>query len=270
VRPAVLDAAVHPSRAEQSAAVPDPGGFAAALDAALDACAGDRSCRFAPGRDPSAAFDALMTSLTSRPVLAGTRRIGRTEAELGVVSGLYRGAAGWPELMVALAAAETGDGEPLAGLVDRYTGRRPDGSYDNQMEAHYAINCTDLAARLTPEEARATVLGLPADPPRFQAVTILLALPCAYWPTPRVAPPGAPIEARGAPPILVIGGEHDPATPIEGAEAMAGVLESGTLLRWGGTGHTAFGRGDGCIDEAVVRYLVELRAPADDTVCPDG
>lgn len=268
VRAAVLDAAVHPSRATQSAAVTDARAFRASLDAALADCAADSACPFASDEDPSAAYDTLMASLSRRPLTIGDRRFGRTIAELGVVSGLYRGAAGWPELMRALAAAAAGDGAPLAALADRYTGRRADGSYDNQMEAHYAINCTDLAARLTPEEARARVLGLERDPERFRAVTVLLALPCAYWPAPRVAPPGAPIEAGGAPPILVIGGENDPATPIEGAEAMAGILESGTLLRWAGTGHTAFGRGEACIDDRVVRYLVEMRAPPDDTICP--
>jgi pimeloyl-ACP methyl ester carboxylesterase len=209
-----------------------------------------------------------MTSLARAPLDVDGRRFGRTAAELGVVSGLYRGAAGYPELLNALAAAAAGDGGPLSALTDRYTGRRTTGSYDNQMAAHYAINCTDLSARLTPREARDAVLRLDTDPERFQAVSILLALPCAYWPAPPVGLERAPLEATGAAPILVVGGEHDPATPIEGAEALAGALESASLLRWQGTGHTAFGRGNDCVDAAVVAYLVELRAPADDTTCP--
>jgi pimeloyl-ACP methyl ester carboxylesterase len=80
--------------------------------------------------------------------------------------------------------------------------------------------------------------------------------------------PPSPLDAKGAPPILVIGGTADPATPIEGAEALAATLDSGVLLRFQGTGHTAFGRGNACVDQAVVTYLVDLRAPAPGTSCP--
>jgi pimeloyl-ACP methyl ester carboxylesterase len=270
VRAAVLDAAVHPQRADRGVAIPDSGAFASALDAALDACADDAACPFARNGDPQAAYDALMASINVQPLDVDGRRFGRTPAELGVVSGLYRGAAGWPELWNALAAAAAGDGRPLSALTDRYTGRRGDGSYTNQMPAHYAINCTDLAARLRPVEARRAVLGLSANPRRFAGVSVLLALPCAFWSAPPVGLPSAPIDAAGAAPILVVGGENDPATPIQGAEAMAGALRSANLLRWQGTGHTAFGRGNDCIDSAVTSYLVELRIPEDDTTCPGG
>ena len=65
----------------------------------------------------------------------------------------------------------------------------------------------------------------------------------------------------------MIGGEGDPATPIEGAVALAKSLASGTLLRVAGTGHTSLGRGSACVDDAVVAYLVNLTPPADGTTC---
>ena len=207
VRAVVLDGAVHPDRAKSGASNTDTSGFDSALDAALASCAADPSCAFAPGRDRSAAFDALMTRLITAPLDVGGRRLGRTQAELAVVSGLYRGAAGWPELMNALARAEAGDGAPLSALADRYTGRRPDGSYSNEMEAHYAINCVDLGGRLTPAEARDAVHGIEDGRKHLEAVGVLLALPCAFWPAARVDPPPGELDAKGAPPILVIGGE---------------------------------------------------------------
>jgi pimeloyl-ACP methyl ester carboxylesterase len=208
-----------------------------------------------------------MSAIARQPLDVGGRRFGRAAAELGVVSGLYRGASGWPELMQALTAAAAGDGGPLSALTDRYTGRRNDGSYDNQMAAHYAINCTDLDARLSRGDARDAVRDLSPDPPRFEAVSVLLALPCAFWPAPP-QPITGPLDAGGAETILVIGGEHDPATPIEGADALAEALGAATLLRWEGTGHTAFGRGNDCIDAAVVAYLVGGTVPRDGTSCP--
>jgi pimeloyl-ACP methyl ester carboxylesterase len=268
VRAAVLDGAVHPARASRGTATGDPAGFSAALDAALDSCADDPVCAFYSLGQPQQNYDSLMEHLAAVPLDVAGRRLGRTEAELAVVSGLYRGADGWPELMTALAQAAEGNGAPLAALSDRYTGRRPDGSYNNEMEAHYAINCVDLGRRFTPARARAAVRALDHDPDRFEAVSVMLALPCAFWPAPRVEPPSRPITADGAPPILVIGGEGDPATPIESAEALADALVSGVLLRYEGTGHTAFGRGVRCVDDAVVAYLIDLRAPPGGTACP--
>jgi pimeloyl-ACP methyl ester carboxylesterase len=268
VRAAVLDGAVDPERAARGAEVADPIGFDDALNAALDDCATRPTCAFYSYGDPQHNYDALMKYLSSVPLDVGGKKFGRTQAELAVVSGLYRGAAGWPELMTALAAASKGDGRPLKVLHDRYTGRRADGSYDNEMEAHYAINCVDLGGRLNPQSAHDTVRRLDIDPPRFRAVSVLLSLPCAFWPVPRVDPPAGTLDAPGAPPILVVGSAGDPATPIQGAEALTEALDSATLLRSDGSGHTSFAQGNQCIDDAVVAYLVTVTPPAAGTTCP--
>jgi hypothetical protein len=71
----------------------------------------------------------------------------------------------------------------------------------------------------------------------------------------------------GAPPIVVVGTRHDPATPYAGAVAMARVLGSGHLLTWNGHTHTAYGQSD-CINRLVDKYLLDLTLPAEGTVCP--
>ena len=96
----------------------------------------------------------------------------------------------------------------------------------------------------------------------------MLSLPCAFWPAAPVEHPRRNLDAKGAAPILVVGTEGDPVTPIEGAEALADALDSGHLLRWQGDAHTAFARGVDCIDTAVTAYLVELTLPPDATSCP--
>ena len=66
---------------------------------------------------------------------------------------------------------------------------------------------------------------------------------------------------RISPPVLVISTVGDPATPYESGVAVADHLATGVLLTYEGDGHTiAFG-GSGCIDDAVVRYLVDLDPP---------
>jgi hypothetical protein len=42
---------------------------------------------------------------------------------------------------------------------------------------------------------------------------------------------------------------------------------NGALLTRDGTGHTSYGGGNDCIDDAVDTYLLTLELPPDDTVC---
>lgn len=268
LRAVVFDGAVDPQRASQGASSTDAIGFEDALSAALLDCSRAPACPFTSNGDAEGSFDTLMEHVSAVPLEVDGKPFGRTQAELAVVSGLYRGAAGWPDLMTALQKAVEGDGKPLQALHDEYTGRRPDGSYDNETEAHYAINCVDLGGRLTRVAARDAVRGLPKNPPRFRAVSVMFSLPCAFWPVPRVDPPPGPLDAKGAPPILVVGNAADPATPIEGAEALVESLDSATLLRSEGSGHTSFAQGNQCIDDAVVAYFVSVTPPADGTTCP--
>ena len=66
---------------------------------------------------------------------------------------------------------------------------------------------------------------------------------------------------------MVVGTTGDPATPYENTAKLARMLGVGRVLTWEGEGHTAYGRGDTCITEGVDGYLLEGKAPADNTVC---
>jgi hypothetical protein len=95
---------------------------------------------------------------------------------------------------------------------------------------------------------------------------VWLGLPCTFWPAPPDGRP-APIHAAGAPPLLVVGTTNDPATPYAQSQALARELDSGHLLTYDGEGHTAYGRGHRCVDEAVDEYLVTGKPPPDGTRC---
>ena len=75
------------------------------------------------------------------------------------------------------------------------------------------------------------------------------------------------MEYTGSAPIVVIGTTGDPATPVEWASALRKQLGNASLLTWKGEGHTAYGRSNSCIGDAVDGYLVDGKAPADNTVC---
>ena len=95
--------------------------------------------------------------------------------------------------------------------------------------------------------------------PRLGRSIVNGSLPCALWPI--EAPPPAALHARGAPPIIVIGATSDPATPFVWAKGLASELDSGVLVSAEIARHTSFKQGIACVDNVVVRYLVDLDAP---------
>ncbi|MEI2784856.1 MAG: alpha/beta hydrolase [Candidatus Nanopelagicales bacterium] len=85
---------------------------------------------------------------------------------------------------------------------------------------------------------------------------------CAQWPE---EPVGGPRQVTGsqAGPILVIGNTHDPATPLEWAQALTDHMADAHLVVWESDGHTAYGNGSTCVDDAVDGYLLQGELPAD-------
>ncbi|WP_253839976.1 alpha/beta hydrolase [Actinokineospora globicatena] len=77
---------------------------------------------------------------------------------------------------------------------------------------------------------------------------------CAGWPIP-AANPWGPTPVRGAPPILVVSGEHDPATPLVWGTGMASQIACSRHLVWSGVGHTGF-LNDGPTQQKEVDYLI--------------
>ena len=96
-----------------------------------------------------------------------------------------------------------------------------------------------------------------AAAPHFGEALVNDYVRCSLWPVPPdPVPPPSPGE--DSPPVLVISTVGDPATPYESGVAVADHLATGVLLTYEGDGHTIAFSGSGCIDDAVVRYLVDL------------
>jgi pimeloyl-ACP methyl ester carboxylesterase len=268
VRALVLDGAIDPNLSALEISVEQAGGFERSLDAFLAQCSQSRRCAFHNGGDSAGAFDRLAAQVDARPLPAGGgRTLGGGEFDLGVAQALYSGKEGYPQLERALAAAARGDGQRLLALSDDYTGRHEDGTYDSSQPAFWAIGCRDGPSVGGPEAYQAAEAQFRAAAPRVGVALLNAGLICAYWPVPPV-PSVAPVQIDGTPPILVIGTTNDPATPLKWAQGLAGEISSGVLLTAEGTQHTAFVTAfNSCVDDHVLKYLVELQPPPNDTVC---
>ncbi len=179
---------------------------------------------------------------------------------------LYLGRPGFETLANALAETARGRGDSLLALADSYTEREPGGRYSNLTAAFYATSCVDAPGPATVAAVRRLANRVRAVAPRLGPDAVWLGLPCTFWPVPPQGSP-APVHAPDAPPLLVLGTTHDPATPYAWAQSLTAQLGTARLLTFEADGHVAYGRGSDCIDNAVERYLRKGGLPPDGARC---
>jgi pimeloyl-ACP methyl ester carboxylesterase len=269
IRAIVLDAVVDPSLPPNALDITQAASFEKNLQAFLADCIARKSaaarCLYAQSGDPASKLDALMQRLDTTPLPVGNRMLTRALALTGVAQELYDQTS-WPDLELGLTRADQGDGKLLLGFADSYTARQPNGTYKNEIEANYAINCLDHPAATTVSAYDQLGPAFSQASPFFGPSFQYSSLPCAYWPAKPTGHPG-PLTAKGAPAMLLVGGTNDPATPYAWAVAAHQQLEGSVLLTRNGNGHGSYGVSL-CATLAEIRYLNNLTIPADGTVCP--
>ncbi|MFC7586973.1 alpha/beta hydrolase [Nonomuraea antimicrobica] len=241
VRAMVLDGAEDPSQSSDQLVLDQDRGFQMATESFLRQCIDDGDCPVG-GHTVKAAtkrLDALYDRADQTPLRNDHdgRQVTEAVVRSAVEYAMYQ-PDNWPRLRLALTDAFRGDGTRLLALSDEGNGRRSNGRYDNSFEALMAINCVDH-----PEN------------------------PCPNWPVKGTRYPKK-VQAKGAPPIVVVGTTRDPATPYKLAEALVAQLPGGVLLTNDADGHTGYGRGSTCLDGKIDRYLITARAPRPGT-CAD-
>lgn len=291
VRALVLDGAVDPAQDWAQRTIGQSVGFQRALRDYTEKCAATVGDACPEGGNPVALdrFVAdLFTRVSRHPLkIAGsedTLDIGRLQD--AVAMSMYSPEAQWRDLSDALRAAANGDGGKLAALAsgespapDPGDGNDPnadnsngsggsDGAApakDNESAAMQAVNCLDIPHPHDPQ-AYWDLLGKARDAAGvFGTSAVYSELGCRDWPTGDERPHR--VHAPGVPPVLVVGTTGDPATPYENAQSLAAQFPGGMLLTYRGTGHTAYGRSNVCVAEAVDGYLINGNPVSAGTTC---
>jgi pimeloyl-ACP methyl ester carboxylesterase len=265
IRAMVLDGVVNSELTGLQAAGQQADGFERELDAFLNDCASRSSCQLTG--TPSKVLDQVIASAERRPIPApdADRPASSGLVELALSQGLYAKAL-WPQLASAIADAHRGDGSGIVDLANDYLQRRPDGSYPNLFEVYFAVNCLDSSWPRAAGTILAAAKAVGKRDPRLGEGLVNDYVRCALWPArPQPLPR---LNAPRSPPILVISTTGDPATPYASGVAVAARLPKGVLLTNVGDGHTAFGQGKPCVDDAVMRYLLTLEPPPNGLRCP--
>lgn len=275
VRTMVLDGVVNPAISTIASERQQAVGFEQDLNDFFNWCPSNKSCSSSLPNGAQTTLTSLLaqlkggTTITAElaPQYGGTVKVDYAIALTAVVSSLYSSQT-WPQLAQAIAQATRGNGELLAALAYSYGGLQQNGTFSNMIAANTAISCEDNPAPRTIAQYQTLASSLEKVAPIFGAGEAWGTLACAYWPVHPAQGP-APIVNTGRSPLLVIGSTGDPATPYEGAVAVAKQLHNAELLTRDGTGHTGY-LFSSCIRSWTDRYFVSLKLPPVHTVCQTG
>lgn len=259
VRAFVLDSTVTPSASSLDAWFEaEARDYHVALERFFEACGAATECAFhgGTGAEPVAlAYDALLARLAAEEIRSGAQRVRELHLETGVNRGLAGGDV--EQLGAMLAAAEANDWAPILRAADDALGRRsPD--TDTLIETYFAILASDVScpAGFDLATAAAWSQDVLRAAPRTGLVQVAQMLGACLHPLPS-AREALALNASGAPPLLVLGGAHDPATPAAEAEAMIAALANGSyLVAFEGDGHFYTPRSL-CIAAVELSYLAD-------------
>ncbi|WP_441249569.1 alpha/beta hydrolase [Kitasatospora sp. McL0602] len=296
VRAMVLDGADDPAKNWSERTIMEGKAFKRAVDGYADQCVtvvGD-ACPAATPEAIRQLITDLYTKVAHRSLkIQGTSdRLDVHMLNTAVTMSMYTPEAQWQPLSEALSAARRGDGTKLAALAaphpaDQADGsgasaptasrpaardRRSDGSSssdgqapDNSEAALLAVNCLDVPHPKDPQAYWDALAPADRAAGPFGTAGVLADLSCKDLPTGPRQPHR--VDAPGLPPVLVVGTTGDPVTAYENAQSLASQLPGGMLLTFQGQGHTAYGRSNACVTDAVDAYLVDLKPVKTGATC---
>lgn len=265
IRALSLDGVVDPTVPANDSVLGQVKGFEQNLNAWVANCRASGTCAYGRTGDPLTKLKAAMARLDANPLRVGNRQLTRSLAMTGVLVTLYSQST-WQLLDRALTSLDNGDGSTMLFLADAYNQRKADGSYDNLFNGAYqATYCLDFAVptdtaaydKLGPAFAEAA--------PFFGPWSQYSNLQCAVWPA-KPKHSNEPLAVSGAPPILLVGGTNDPATPYSEAQSVNKQIQGSVLLTRAGNGHTSYDASP-CSHEIEDAYLINLTVPPAGTVC---
>lgn len=254
----ILDSPIALGVSAEAAAEQQVKGQQAALDAFAAQCV---AVTCALGPDPKGAVTALLAAARAGKGPGGASVASIVSAittALGFPTGDRVGTT--TSLANALAAARSGDANPLTNLI-----HRADASQDS--DGQFVNDCSDALNRPTPDRVRELVVAWGKLYPEFGAVGALNLVKCVHWPTGTT--PQSPKDLKVD--VIVLGVQNDPIVGAEGVAATAATIINANAaskrVMWQGIGHGA-SIYSACAVPPIIGYLTSGKLPATDTYCP--
>ena len=245
-------------------------GFEGAFGNWVDWCEGNESCLFVAD-DVAAGWDSLYDRLDVESLTTDDgRTVNHEVLREATVASLYTDSM-WPELASALADAEDGDGSGLLRIADWFNGRDEDGAYDGSVDAFTIIRCASGFSEEAPSDPADLVARITDAAPRFSRGLEVDDFESSGCEDAFAGRKLNEVAYSGTAPVVVVGGENDPATPMRWAEELAANMgPAASLVRYTGEGHGHV-LSSRCVAEVARVLFTEGTVPGDGTVCePDG
>jgi pimeloyl-ACP methyl ester carboxylesterase len=166
----------------------------------------------------------------------------------------------WPQLATALQQAADGDTSMLVDAADNGPNSPDDPTHVAGNQAFLAIGCQDFPSQVhTFGQLRAQMTQAARTAPDMAGheESWLLQAGCIGWPVP-AQDPWQSVPVHGTPPILIVAGRYDPATPYPWGVGLARQISGSILLTRSTDGHTGF-YNDPCSVQQEADYLVDPR-----------
>lgn len=222
-------------------------------------CAANRCVLAADGSAATAraALDQAFARTDAQTVTGGRRPVSSRDLRTFLVDRLRRGTASYVDLSLGVKLVLDGDGQRFMEVADALAGRTATGTYPaSSSDAHTAISCVDGLAEWTPATFAEGLSAMRAVSPRFGVIDFYNYAACVNWPAPAKRPR---IDAKAAPPLLVLEGQHDPAAPAAGTRELLAALGNGSkLYSYPLDGHVTYQRN--AVRMRVQAFLIEPSA----------
>ena len=260
----VLDGTLDPSISLYERQAGAMKGLERALRTYVDWCQAGQGCPLTGGTDAGVQqVRDLFTSVDRSPLPSSdpNRPVTGSEIRMAVMYSLYGDEQSWSGLSSSLDEAIN---QRNGALIRQITGQTV-AEVVNTAAVREAITCLDYPVDGDMAVWSARHEEIRREAPTFGGSAASADLGCQAWGHNGTRQP-APIHAKGAAPILVVGSTGDPATPFEWARSLSEQLETGHLLTREGNGHTAYGRAAACT-KAIDTYLLSGELPPPGQVC---
>lgn len=264
----VLDGALDPKLGNDEITMGQAVGFENEIRAYMQNCLDSVDCPFTGSLDEGLKqLQDIFAQVEKTPMVADDgRKVPIIDFVNGFILPLYDDSM-WPSLSEAMRNVIAGDVNDILFYADAVADRQNDGTYKgNSTAAFTAINCLDYPMDANVPAMRANAQALTEAAPTIGKYLAYGAVTCEDWKYPPTGTPGA-IKAEGAAPIVVVGTTGDPATPYAWSQSLAEQLASASLVTFEGHGHTAYGRSNECVANAVESYLIDGKVPANGLKC---
>lgn len=267
-----LDGAVDFLLEDEEFSIDQAKGFELALTNFVEWCHGQDDCLLDADTDAAKTqiHDISITARDEGYSSGQDLEVNGTIMFYGIAVTLYDQGS-WPYLMQALNEVIEQNSASIAfQLANFYLDRDPSGGdySSNSTEAFTAIDCMDAGVE---EPYTIDEYNDFADAVESAAPTLGWAYAagtgCDGWKWDPNESITSLAQTSATGPILVVGTLNDPATPIKWSRSLTEQLGNASLLEWDGEGHTAYGRSNQCVFDAVDGYMVDGVVPSSGKQC---